>query len=192
MKAHIPAAPEPINAVPIRRILEALARIHRWILVLDEQRRVIWMSEPLRDLPGMGDLALGVDARSFLSKLPKPEQVFPMRSSMRSRTHVTGSPLELRIGEGRAIPVDVDIVRVESSSGDLLIVIATEQPAPAGDSLEVRVLDALPDAVLAVDGAGFVRRANRAALRLLERSADQVLAHSVTGLLAQGAEEIDA
>src|SRR5207253_2600985 len=39
---------------------------------------------------------------------------------------------------------------------------------------------------------GFVRRANRAALRLLEASPDQVLARSITTLLAKGADQIDA
>jgi len=70
MTAQKIAATDPISAVPIRRILEGLARIHRWILVLDEQRRVLWMSDALRDLPGTGDLAIGIDARSFVAKLP--------------------------------------------------------------------------------------------------------------------------
>ena len=171
MTAQKLAVVDPISAVPIRRILEGLARIHRWILVLDEQRRVVWMSDALRELPGMGDLAIGVDARNFLAKLPKPEQVFPIRSGMRERSQLTGSPLELRVADGRAIPVDLDLVRVESADGDLLIAIATEHVEPAGDGLESRLLDVLPDAVLAVDAGGFVRRANRAALRLLEASA---------------------
>jgi PAS domain S-box-containing protein len=192
MTAQKFVATDPISAVPIRRVLEGLARIHRWIVVVDEQRRIAWFSDALRDLPGMSELAVGVDARSFLAKLPKPEQVFPMRSSMRERTHVTGSPLELRIGEGRTVPVDLDIVRVEASTGDLLIAIVTERPAPAADGLEARLIELLPDAVLAVDAGGFVRRANRAALRLLEASLDQVLARSVTALLAKGAQEIDA
>src|SRR6266850_2470367 len=155
MTAHKLAATDPISAVPIRRILEGLARIHRWIVVVDEQRRIAWFSDALRALPGMADLAIGVDAKSFLAKLPKPEQVLPLRSSMRERTHVTGSPLEVRVGEGRAIPVDIDIVRVEASSGDLLIAVATERPAPAGDSLDAGMIDVLPDAVLAVDAGGF-------------------------------------
>ena len=96
MTAQTIAGIDPILAVPIRRILERLARIHRWILVMDAQRRILWMSEALRDLPGIGELALGVDARNFLAKLPKPEQIFPLRSDMRERTQLTGAPLELR------------------------------------------------------------------------------------------------
>jgi PAS domain S-box-containing protein len=192
MTAQKIAVVDPISAVPIRRILDALARIHRWILVVDEKRHVLWASDALRELPGMGDLAMGVDARNFLAKLPKPEQVFALRSDMRERTQLTGSPLELRVAGGRVIPVDIDLVRVESADGDLLIVIATEHIDPAGDGLEARLLDVLPDALLAVDASGFVRRANRAALRLLEASSDQVIARSATALLAKGADQIDA
>ena len=192
MTAQKIAVVDPISAIPIRWILDGLARIHRWILVLDEQRRVVWLSDALRELPGMSDLAIGVDARSFLARLPKPEQVFPLRSGMRERSQLTGSPLELRVADGRVIPVDLDLVRVESADGDLLIVIATEHVDPASDGLDSRLLDVVPDAVLAVDSGGFVRRANRAALRLLEASPDQVIARSITALLAKGADQIDA
>src|SRR5262245_24123161 len=175
MTAQKIAVVDPISAVPIRRILEGLARIHRWILVVDEQRRVVWTSDALRELPGMGDLAVGVDARNFLARLPKPEQVFPLRSGMRERSRLTGSPLELRIADGRVITVDLDVVRVDSAEGDFLIVIATEHVEPTGDGLESHLLDVLPDALLAVDTGGVVRRANRAALQLLEAPADQVI-----------------
>jgi PAS domain S-box-containing protein len=192
MTAQNNAVSDPLTAVPIRRILDGLARIHRWILVVDEQRRVVWLSDALRELPGMSDLAIGADARSFLAKLPKPEQVFPLRSGMRERSQLTGSPLELRAADGRVIPVDLDLVRVESSSGDLLIAIATERVDPASSALESRLLDVLPDAILTVDAGGLVRKANRAALRLLEASPHQVLARSITSLLAKGADPIDA
>src|SRR5688572_1283737 len=121
MTAQKLAVTDPISAVPIRRILEGLARIHRWILVLDAQRRIIWMSEGLRELPGMSELSLGVDARNFVAKLPKPEQVFPIRSVMRERNQLTGAPLELRTADGRSIPVDIDIVRIEAADTNLMI-----------------------------------------------------------------------
>jgi PAS domain S-box-containing protein len=192
MTAQQVAAIDPISAIPIRRILDALARIHRWILVVDQQRRVAWMSDALRELPGMEKLAIGVDARTFLAQLPKPEQVFPMRSGMRERVQLTGSPLELRVGDGRAIPIDLDLVRVEATDGDFLVVIATEHVPPAGNGLDAHLLDVLPDAVLAIDASGFVRRANQAALRLLEASLDEIRARSIMALLAKGADEIDA
>jgi len=191
MTAQKIAAADALSAVPIRRILDGLARIHRWIVVVDEQRRVAWMSDALRELQGVGDLAIGVDARSFLAKMPKPEQVLALRS-MRERTQLMGTPLELRLAGGQLIRVDIDLVRVETQDGDILIGIATEHQEPAVDGFESRLIDGLPDAVLAVDAGGFVRRANRAALRLLESTPDRVLGRSILSLLANGADAIDA
>src|SRR6185503_20302998 len=131
MTAQKLAVTDPISTVPIRRILDGLARIHRWILVMDAQRRIIWMSEALREIPGVSALGIGIDARSFLAKLPKPEQVFPIRSGMRERNQLTGAPVELRLGDGRSIPVDIDIVRIEAPDTNLIIAIATEHKAPA-------------------------------------------------------------
>ena len=172
-------------------MLESLARIHRWIIVLDAQRRILWMSEGLRELSGVGELALGVDARNFLAKLPRPEQIFPLRSNMRARSYLTGAPLELRVADGRAIPVDIDLVRVEDGDSDLMIAIATEHVA-TGDRADASLLDALPDAVLAVDAGGVVRRVNHAARGCSKRPQTSCLARPLTALLAKGVEEIES
>jgi PAS domain S-box-containing protein len=192
MTAQKLAVTDPISAVPIRRILEGLARIHRWILVLDAQRRIIWMSDALRELPGMNDLGIGIDARNFVAKLPKPEQIFPIKSGMRERNQLTGAPLELRVADGRSIPVDIDIVRVEAADTNLLIAIASEHRAPMSSDVEMQLLDVLSDAVLAIDSDGFVRRANASALRMLEATRDEVVSRSITALLARGANQIES
>jgi PAS domain S-box-containing protein len=192
MTAQKLAVTDPIAAVPVRRILEGLARIHRWILVMDAQRRIIWMSDALRDIPGVQELGIGVDARNFVSKLPKPEQLFQVRSGMREQNQLTGAPLELRFGDGRSIPVDIDLVRIESPDANLLIAVATEHVPPAEDGIEAHLLDVLPDAVLAIDAGGFVRRANEAALRMLEAPRGKVLARSIMALLAKGADQIES
>ena len=192
MTAQKLAVTDPISVVPIRRILEGLARIHRWILVLDAQRRIIWMSEALRELPGMSELSLGVDARNFVAKLPKPEQVFPIRSVMRERNQFTGAPLELRTADGRSIPVDIDIVRIEAGDTNLMIAVASEHPMPAPSGVDARLLDVLSDAVLAIDADGFVRRANASALRMLEATREEVMSRSIIALLAKGANQVEA
>ena len=191
MTAHTSAGTDPLLALPIRRVLEGLARIHRWIIVVDAQRRILWMSEGLRDLAGTGELALGVDARNFIAKLPRPEQLFPLRSNLRGRAQLTGAPLELRLADGRAIPVDIDLVRIDDGDCDLVIAIATEHVATP-DSVDAALLDALPDAVLAVDSEGVVRRANRASRQMLEVAAEDLLARPIATVLAKGAEEIEA
>jgi two-component system sensor kinase FixL len=160
--------------------------------VLDAQRRIIWMSDALRELPGMNDLGIGTDARNFVAKLPKPEQIFPIKSGMRERNQLTGAPLELRVADGRSIPVDIDIVRVEAADTNLLIAIASEHRAAMSSDVETQLLDVLSDAVLAIDGDGFVRRANASALRMLEATHEEVMSRSITALLARGANQIES
>ncbi|MEM7410621.1 MAG: ATP-binding protein [Myxococcota bacterium] len=181
-----------LEGIPADRLLEALSRIHPWILVIDEQRRVLWVSEGLSDLDGLDDFRPGVDARSFLSRLPRPEQVFPLRSSLRGRSHLESVPLELRASDGRPIDVDLDLVRIDSEAGDLLFVIATESTAKVESGLDAEIVELVPEALLAIDAAGFVRRANAAACRLLEVEAEQILARPVTTLLAQGVQDLES
>jgi hypothetical protein len=72
---------------------------------------------------------------------------------MRERNQLTGAPVELLLADGRSIPVDIDIVRIEAADANLMIAIATEHKAPASPAVEARLLDVLPDAVLAIDAA---------------------------------------
>ena len=181
-----------LDGIPAQRLLEALGRIHPWILVIDDQRQVLWASEGLSELEGLHDFRPGVDALSFVSRLPKPEQVFPLRTSLRGRTHLESVPLELRGGDGRPIDVDLDLVRIDSEDGDLLFVIASEHTAKVDSGLDAELVEMVPEALLAVDAAGFVRRANAAACELLEVSADQIVARPVTTLLAQGVQDLES
>jgi PAS domain S-box-containing protein len=190
MTAQTTAGTDPLLSLPIQRVLESLTRIHRWIILVDGQRRIVWMSDGIQDLSGAGELAPGIDARSFLAKLPRPEQVFPLRSNMRGRGHLTGAPLQLRLADGRSVPVNVDLVRVEADDCDLMIAIATEDIATP-ESLDASLLDALPQAVLAVDAEGIVRRVNEAARAMLEVSADEVLARPLAAVLAKSVDEIE-
>jgi signal transduction histidine kinase len=192
MTAQPLAGTEPLADVSAFRLLEALARIHPWLLVIDAQRRVLWMSEGLRTLPGIEELSPGVDARNFLSQLPRPEQIFPLRSNLRGRSHLDRAPLDLRGADGKSLPVDLDLVRLDSENGDLLVVFASERGEPASDGLDAAVLEALPDAVLAIDAGGFVRRANAAAGRLLATPPEELLARPITSLLAEGAADVAA
>lgn len=194
------AATELVDGIPARRLLEALGRAHRWVLVTDSHQNVLWMSEGVSSLFGIEDLGPGVDARSFVPKLPHPEQVFSLRTQLRNRSHVNGAPLEVRLRDGRVVPVDVSVLRVETSgsAGPLLVAIAhpldedAEAPgAPSADSVEAEILEAAPQALLAVDGNGIVDRANRAAERLLGRSRSQLEGRPVTLLLSDSASEIE-
>ena len=174
------------------RVLEGLSRIHRWILVLDEQRRVVWMSHGLRDIPGVGELHPGDDARTFLARLPRPEQVFPLRSNLRDRSHLRRVPLEIQDPNGGTLALDLDLIRLHTGGGDMLVVFASERAPSEPGGLDAWLIEALPDALIALDGDGFVRRANAAACRLLSCSAAEILARPIAALIAPGAEQIEA
>jgi PAS domain-containing protein len=181
-----------LAAVPVERILEALSRIHRWMLVVDEQRHVIWMSDALREIPGIESFSIGDDARAFLAKLPRPQQVFGLRSGMIDRRQLRGFPLEISGPDGERTSIDLDLLRIGSDAGDLIAVVATEREPIASGGFDAELVEAMPDAVLAVDEGGFVRRANAAACHLLDCSSDEILARPLTALLAGGAEEIES
>lgn len=191
MSAQYAERPERVDELPALPLLEGLARIHRWILVIDSDRRVVWTSAGLSELPGVEGIRPGVDAREFLAMLPRPEQVFPLRSNLRGRSHLMGAPLELVGRDGETVRLDIDLIRVDSRAREFVIVIASEHREDDCDALDGRLVDALRDAFLAIDEQGFVRRVNRAACRLLGAEASQLLARPVSTLLARGREEVD-
>lgn len=196
MTAQQFAGTRVFHDLSVVRLLEGLARVHRWILVVDAQRRILWTSEAMSEIQGLDDLAPGMDARHFVSTLPRPEQVFPLRSNLRGRRHLTHAPLELRTREGCTVPVELDLVRIDSEAGELLVVIARPRASATtrqgGSDLDARLVDAAPDAILAIDADGFVRRANPAAGRLLDRAPERLEGRAASMLLAERAEDVEA
>jgi PAS domain S-box-containing protein len=201
MTASHLAETQLVDGIPATRLLEALSRLYRWIVVTDAQRRVLWMSDALAELAGPGELALGCDARSFLLKLPRPEQVFPLRSKLRQRTSLIGMPLELRARDGGVVPVRVSVVKVETAREREPVLIAIARPLdseeeppsapPRAAGVDAQVVDASRAAILAVDAEGFVVRANRAAARLLERPAEELVGCPVALLLGEAATDVE-
>lgn len=173
MTAEHFAGTQLFDSIDIRRLLDELSKIYRWLMVTDSRRRIVWMSSGLSSLFGVEDLQIGSDARRFIEKLPRPEQVFALRKDLRNRRFLSGVPLELRTVDGQTIAVQVSVLKVQTTEpgGPLLVAIAR----PIGESLE-RAPDALdeafesaPDAILVVDSGGFISRANAAALSLTGR-----------------------
>jgi PAS domain S-box-containing protein len=136
------------------------------------------MSPDLTRLFGIEDLEIGSDARRFIEKLPRPEQVFTLRRDLRSRRLLAAAPLELRSAEGKLLPFEISVLKVDAAGpgGPLLVTIAR----PAGeaqrgaDAPEIPLDDA-PDAVLLVDSGGFVSAANDVAERLTGRSQAELI-----------------
>ena len=114
MTASKLAVTDPISTVPIRRILEGLARIHRWILVLDQRRRVVWMSDALRDLPGMEQLELGVDREHGIRQYVEQVRV----ETVACGRHVLGRDRDQQVAIDRLDPYQVDVDRDRAAIRD--------------------------------------------------------------------------
>jgi len=187
---------ELIDGVPAQRLLQGLARIYRWILVTDSNRRIVWASDDFTNLFGDDGSALGTDSRDLLRMLPRPEQIFPIRSDLRHRNKLSSVPLELRTKSGERIPAEVNIFRVESSSKDAPLTVAIarrrrKEEARAG-GLDAALIDCSPDAIVAVDAEGYVLHANPATARLLGCDREELVGNPAALLFGEDAPQIES
>lgn len=186
-----------VDGLSATQLLEALSRIYRWLLVTDTDRRILWMSDGLSSLFGVDDLEVGVDARSVIPKLPRPEQVFSLRSDLRHRSHVSAVPVELRTGDGNTLRAEVNVLRIETAvPGEcLLLVVARPSETEHGEKDDDRVASALlngaPNGVLAVDADGFVTHANPAACRLTGRAEVEIVGYPAALLFGDSAKDLE-
>lgn len=197
MTAQLLAETQLVDGLSAKRLLQGLQRIYRWLLVTDSRRRVLWMSEGLSSLLDSEELKIGCDARAFVAKLPRPEQLFCLRSALRNRSHVSAVALDLPSREGGVVPAEVSVLRLETSEpGDsLLLAIARptgpERPDDDTEAVHRALLDGAPCGVLAVDADGFVTCANRAAEQITGRAAGELVGCPAALLFGDGAKAVE-
>jgi PAS domain S-box-containing protein len=186
MKVQHLAATRLAADLSAQRLLEGLSRLYRWIVVMDAERHVLWRSEGLADLAGDDQFEVGTDLHRYLPRLPRPEQVFPLRTSLRGKDLPKAFSIEVARKDGSVFTVELHLLEIEAADGaPLLVGIARPEDAvaaPPGRDLARVLVDHNPGAVLALDSDGFVVDANPAAARLLGRSPDD-LEGSAVGLL---------
>jgi PAS domain S-box-containing protein len=197
MTAQHLAETQLVDGLSAQRLLEGLARIYRWLLVTDSNRRVLWMSDALSNLFPPGELEIGGDARSVIPKLPRPEQVFSLRSSLRNRSHVSGLPIEVRRRDGSVIGTEVSVLRIETTEPGRSLLLAVARPseparAAAGvDRVARALVDGAPNGMLAVDADGFVTHSNPAARRMTGRTAEQLIGFPAALLFGDSASDLE-
>lgn len=169
MTAHYLPARRFSEDFSARRLLEGLSRVYRWVLVVDANRRVLWASEAFSELVDPEEAVLGRDARSFIPSLPRPEQLFELRSKLeQSRSHA-GLTLGMRSPDAVDVSAEVHLVHIESDESEphlLVIARPVEKPSFAEPDPVHCIVDRIPEAVVLVDPQGFVTFANGAALDL--------------------------
>jgi PAS domain S-box-containing protein len=197
MNAHDLASTKLVDGLSAKQLLEGLGRVYRWIIVTDSRRRIVWMSEGVSSLFGSETLAVGADARNFLPKLPRPEQIFSLRAELRNRSHLANVPLELPTRDGRRLPVEVSLLKVDTvePGGHLLIAVARSlesgPPLSQGDGPERALVEAAPDAILVLDSDGFVVFANEAAGRLTGRDSATLVGDPAALLFGESAVDVE-
>lgn len=187
-----------VDGLPAKQLLEGLARVYRWLLVTDSDRRILWMSDGLASLFGSDSLDVGADARSFVSKLPRPEQVFSLRSELRRRSHLSGVPIELRTEDGSLVEAEVTITRIETSEPGRCLLLAVARPLADSQHEQVpqdqtarALLDHAPNAILSVDADGFIQHANPAAEAITGRSREQLAGYPAALLFGSSAADLE-
>lgn len=194
MTAQHLAETQLIDGVSAQHLLEGLARVYRWLLLTDSQRRVLWMSDDLRELFDPGSLAVGADAAALIPSLPRPEQVFSLRSELRHRSHLVGAPLELHTADGKSVEAEVTVLKIEPLEPGAPLLLAVARPIPETRIPEpgrYAVIDQAPLAALFVDADGFVEHANPAAEALTGRSAAELARSPAALLFASGPSEVE-
>jgi len=197
MTAQHLAETQLLDGLPATRLLEGLARVYRWLLVTDTDRHVLWMSDGLADLFGLDPREVGFDARSFVSKLPRPEQVFSLRSELRRRSHLSGVPIELRTRDGSLLDAEVTLTRIDTAEPGRSLLLAVARPCEdeRGEGAQAGIaralLDHAPQAVLCVDADGFIQHANPAAESLTGRCREQLVGYPAALLFGSSASDLE-
>jgi PAS domain-containing protein len=116
MTAEHSAGTKLIESIDVQDLLVELSKIYRWLLVTDVRGRILWVSAGVSSLLGGSELEIGSDVRRFLEKLPRPEQVLPVRRALRNR-RFHSAPLELRTRDGKTEPVEVHVPAADDRAG---------------------------------------------------------------------------
>jgi PAS domain S-box-containing protein len=188
--------PQTIDHIPSRTLLEGLARVYDLVLVTDYGGRVLWVSNGLVELGGAG-FQVGLDAQTILPKLPrlpKPDQVFSLRSQLRAHGHLSNIRIDLPIPDSdESVPIEVNMLPISSPADErpFFVVIARRVGASFDDAKPdpselSSILDDAPDTLLAVDANGFVICASAAIENLLGHAPEGVINTPVAALLSSG------
>jgi PAS domain S-box-containing protein len=187
--------PETIDRVPTRALLDALGKIYDLVLVTDFDGLVLWTSNGLTELCGGAGFHVGREAQAILPQipdLPKPEQVFTLRSQLRQQGFLSNVRVELPARAGGSVPVEVNILPVSTHLEKKPFYVVIGRPieecdrasSESHDKLLAATLEASPEALLTVDARGFVTYVNSAGERLIGDDRAQILNRPVAALLS--------
>jgi len=198
MKPQLQVGAAPLDGVPAQKLLEGLARLYQLVLVLDGDGHIVWLSDDLGAMCASDGDPMGRDARDLFCNSQEFRREFSIRSQLRQKGVLSNLRLEMRDRRGKVVPVELNIlpIRVDGDERPLHVAIArpieTSRPAWEGAGHEIRslatVLDGAPDAVVVVDGRGFITYANPRIESLVGRSPASLVDQPIASLLSNPGE----
>ena len=187
-----PHAPLPREADLSGDALAGLGVLHSLSLAVDASGRILWMSDDLHRELGASRTQVGDDWMELVAPGAPGQQRYCLHRELLGRIGGKALRVELENATGVAEPYDVSAMQLGDASclGLLLRPLAC-RALPAEPQLRAQndalraVLDALPDAVLALDPSGHVFFANAEASRLLGRAPHELRDRPIAQLLAR-------
>ena len=181
-RMSLAAAPDAdLPADFARDVLEGLARLHQTVLVLDAQGRIVWKKD------SAGLLAMcppSMTPRSVALRILDPARCEELRSRLSAGGEIVNERLRIPVGGGRTFPVELSLTRLGGvGAGSHLVALLRPIEDRERHDRQLRhtieylgaILDAAPEAVVAIDRGGFVTYANPAIERLLGYPAEEIV-----------------
>jgi PAS domain S-box-containing protein len=175
MSAQLQAGVSLADGSPARQLIDELSRIYRLVLVADHEARVHWVSDSWLAFCGGCNDPAARDLREAIPKLPRPEQSFSILSELREQGFLLRHPVEL-VDRDHTVQIELNIFRLVAEEDQPPLIVAIGRPASPEATPPVRhsVLDSSADAILAVDGEGFVTYANPAVGELVGIATEKI------------------
>ena len=187
-----------LRDLPARAVLEGLARLHQAVFAADGEGRVLWMSEQLgrlRGEDGLADSATWKAGHTAADYFREDGQLDELQRRLAREGRVHAQRADLLACNGRAVPVEIDGVRITASDGGALFIgvvrPVVDRETSERAALSSAILESASLPMLAVDGRGFIRHANSAVEALLGHPLEELTEKPVS-MLAVSSEELAA
>jgi PAS domain S-box-containing protein len=184
----------PTDGVPSQKLLEGFTRLYQFVLVLDSDGHIVWLSNEMGAMCSINAGHVGQDARAIFPEASKFRREFAIRSQIRKQGFLSNMRIDVRDNRGELVPVELSILPIGVDDVDKPLYVAIARPvedetpveeASASDAqLFAAILDGAPEAVLAVNERGFISYANPEVERLVGRSPESLADQPVAKLLS--------
>ena len=128
MKAQSLSGTRSIDAIPVQKLLEGLARLYQLVLVLDADARVVWLSNEMGALCSADPRHVGHDARTIFPESTAFRSEFAVRSQLRKRGFLSNMECHVRDNRGELIPIELSILPIDMETDEKPLYVAVARP----------------------------------------------------------------